>query len=108
MAVNLNHLVEVGLGVFNAKYFFFPPLPFYTVVSEGSGYAQPEFKPILLRVELLHTFFVIPLPGDLSLFSHLSLYAAIYLYQYLLTDIYFIFWILVRCYLVAQIVPTPN
>ena len=40
--------------------------------------------------------------GDLSLLPHLFIYSIIFLYQYGLMDIYFIylFWVIIACYII--------
>lgn len=113
--VKCDHLADIMFARFPfSTLIFFPSFP-CSALPPGSHFAQSRLKELWSYAPLpwgqnVYTnyleFFVI---GDLSSLPHLFIYSLIYLFQYVLTNIYFILWGKIQYYpvsFVAQIVMT--
>ena len=89
--VNVNHLVEVVLGSFTIRYSFFPFWSLYCTLWKEVTMHSPCLRSPDSTLLEWNTFYFFCM-RDLSLLPHLLIYAIIYLYQYRLMDIYFIYY----------------
>ena len=78
---------------------FWKQVPTGNTHLRSEEFCSPAHWGQSIYIRYLHFFG----PGDLSPLHYLFIYSIIYLYQYGLMDINFIFWVIITCYIIYSV-----